>query len=369
MHRGELTFHQATNGSVVATGPDRATLSADARAAMEKGIPAETRRAYAGDWQRFEEWALGEGFCPLPCSAETLTEYVTFLTVFPRPRTGQPYKPAPIERAMAAIAVAHKAVGITPPGTTGARLVLRGYERELKETKDPRGKIAKAAAATPAVLRTMIAHTDLTTPIGLRDAAALTNGFALAARSSEAKLLDWEDAADVDQGLEYDLYRPKVNSDQPLGVPYGSYLSTCPVRRLHAWRQCLLDLGYAATGPIYVRINRHGHINPPMTRHGRPIGDPSGRMTTEGIAEIVTRAAERAGLTAVPDDLLPNLPPRWSGHSLRRGYAKAAREAKKDMLESGRHGGWADGSRAFAGYFDRAAIWDEELNPLFGIGL
>jgi integrase len=336
---------------------------------MRKGIPDETERGYSGDWKRFEEWALAEGFCPLPCTAETLTEYVTYLTVTPRPRTGRPYKPGPIGRAMASIAVAHKSAGFAPPDTTGARLVLRGYERELKEAKDPRGKITKAAAATPAVLRKMIAHTDLSTPIGLRDAAALTNGFALAARCSEARLCDWEDAADVEQGLEYDLYRPKVNNDQPLGVPYGTYPSTCPVRALRAWRQWLVDHGYRPTGPIYVRINRHGHINPPMTRHGKPIGDPSGRMTTEGIAEIVTRAAKRAGLAKAPDDLLPDLPPRWSGHSLRRGYAKAAREAKKDMLESGRHGGWADGSRAFAGYFDRAAIWDEELNPLFGIGL
>ncbi|MFJ6053378.1 hypothetical protein [Streptomyces sp. NPDC092307] len=120
---------------------------------------------------------------------------------------------------------------------------------------------------------------------------------------------------------------------------------------------------------MFVRIDRHGRINTPMHRAGRRIGDPAGRMTAEGIADIVTRAARRTGLTARPGDVLPDGAPRWIGHSLRRGYAEATRHAKKDLLQFSRHGGWADGSRGFTGYHDRAAAFDEELNPLYGIGL
>ncbi len=314
---------------------------------------------------------LSVGFCALPATAETLTEYVTWCTVTPRPRTGLPYKPSSIDRAMAAVAVAHQAAGLPQPSQTGARLVLRGYEAELKQNKDPHSKVRKASAATPRVLRQMIAATDTSTLIGARDAAVLTNGFALAARSSEAALLDREDTveAEDDQGLFYDLYRPKVASDQPLGVPYGSYASTCPVRALRAYRQALLAHGHPLSGPMFVRIDRHGRINPPMHRGGRRIGDPSGRMTAEGIADIVTRAAARACLAARPGHVLPDGAPRWTGHALRRGYAEATRHAKKDPLEAARHGGWADGSRAFAGYHDRAAAFDEELNPLYGIDL
>ncbi|MFJ4585547.1 hypothetical protein [Streptomyces echinatus] len=36
-------------------------LSAEARAAVEAGIPAETRRGYAGDWARFTTWCAGTG--------------------------------------------------------------------------------------------------------------------------------------------------------------------------------------------------------------------------------------------------------------------------------------------------------------------
>ncbi|MEV6672848.1 integrase [Streptomyces sp. NPDC051162] len=344
-------------------------LSPAAQKAVAAGIPEETRRGYEGDWKRFGAWAVAVGRCPLPCTGETLTEYVTWLTLTPRPRTGQPYKPASIDRAMASIVVAHQAAEVLPPDQTGARLVLKGYTDELKRRKDPRGRVAKAAAATPAVLRRMAATTDRTTAIGIRDMAALTNGFALAARRSEAALLDWEDLAEAEKGLAYDLYRPKVNNDQPLGVPYGAYPSTCPVRAMRAWARCLREAGRPLTGPIFLRIDRHGRIAHRMTRHGEDIGDPTGRMTGEGIGDIVTRAAQRAGLTRPPDDLLPDLPARWTGHALRRGYAEASRQAKKDPIEAARHGGWVDGSKAFAGYHDRADMWDEELNPLYGIGL
>ncbi|MFI1869688.1 integrase [Streptomyces jumonjinensis] len=359
--------HGSTVPRPVGTG--RQQLSAAARAALDQAVPEETRRGYAGDWARFEAWANLTGYPAMPCTAETLVEYTTVLTVVPRERTGEPYKPASIDRALAAIVVAHKTAGRTPPDQTAARAILKAYEKRLKETKDPRGRVRKASAAVPTVLRRMITHTDLTTPSGLRDRVALTNGFALAARSSEARLLDWEDAVQVETGLEWDLWRPKVNNDQPLGVPYGSYHSTCPVRALLEWGQWLTDHGRPLTGPILIRTDRHGNIVPPMTRHGEPIGDPSGRMTTKGIGQIVTRAAKRAGLTRRPDTILPDGDPRWTGHALRRGYAEASRQAKKDPLEAARHGGWVDGSKAFARYFDRAAIWDEELNPLFGIGL
>ncbi|MEU9237126.1 hypothetical protein [Streptomyces subrutilus] len=106
-----------------------------------------------------------------------------------------------------------------------------------------------------------------------------------------------------------------------------------------------------------------------MYRAGKRIGDPYGRMTAEGIADIVTRAATRAGLITRPGQVLPDGPARWTGHALRRGYAEATRHAKKNALEAARHGGWADGSRAFAAYHDRAGAFDEDLNPLYGIGL
>ncbi|MFF3437580.1 tyrosine-type recombinase/integrase [Streptosporangium sp. NPDC002721] len=45
---------------------------------------------------------------------------------------------------------------------------------------------------------------------------------------------------------------------------------------------------------------------------------------------------------------------RWRGHSLRRGFATAARRAGAHLERIGRHGGWADGSTALLGYIEEA---------------
>ncbi|MFJ3656302.1 hypothetical protein ACIPPR_23715 [Streptomyces nigra] len=96
---------------------------------------------------------------------------------------------------------------------------------------------------------------------------------------------------------------------------------------------------------------------------------PSGARTPPSsvCSEGLRRAAARAGLTA-STELLPDLPPRWSGHSLRRGFGTAAKQAGKDLIETGRHGGWVDGSKSLAGYFEQAGMWDE-TNPLYRIDL
>ncbi|WP_406499665.1 hypothetical protein OG936_33730 [Streptomyces sp. NBC_00846] len=71
----------------------------------------------------------------------------------------------------------------------------------------------------------------------------MLTGFALAACGSEARLLDWADVIEVEQCLEFQLWRPKVNKDDAHGVPYGTFPGICPVRALRAWRQCLIDHG------------------------------------------------------------------------------------------------------------------------------
>ncbi|MFD4977099.1 hypothetical protein [Streptomyces sp. NPDC058424] len=56
---------------------------------------------------------------------------------------------------------------------------------------------------------------------------------------------------------------------------------------------------------------------------------------------------------------------QWIGHSLRRGFATAARRAGHTLERIGRHGGWADGSRALLGYMEEGDRW--ERNPVAGL--
>lgn len=328
-------------------------LSAAAREALDAGTADSTRRAYASDWQEFTDWCASNGHAPLPATPETVVEYVAALTTTPRPRTGRPYSPSSIERAVAAIRTAHAAANVAPPSTKGARVVLRGYRDRLAKAKDPAAKPRKAQPAVPSALRAMLATLDRTTLIGKRDAALLLLGYASAARVSELVALDLADAPETEQGIEANLYRKKIKAFTDTAIPYGSNPATCPVRAVRALREAMAEAG-RTKGPLFVRIDRHGRIAPPMVRRGQPIGDPSGRLSAQAAAQIVERAAAAAGLEG-----------HWSGHSLRRGFATAARKARHDLVRIGRHGGWADGSRALLGYFEDSDRWED--NPVAGL--
>jgi site-specific recombinase XerD len=356
-----LLMSQSSEIAVPDTRPAEAVdnrtpaLSGAARAALEAGTADSTRRAYSGDWARFTEWCATTGLAPLPATPETIVEYVTALTTTLRPKTGKPYSPSSIERVVAAIRTAHDAVNLVPPSTKGARIVLRGYRDRLARAKNPAARVRKAQPAVPAALRAMLATLDRGSMIGKRDAALLLLGFATAARVSELVAIDLADVPETEQGIDAAVYRRKIKAFTDTAVPYGSNPATCPVRAVRALREALVEVG-RADGPLFVRIDRHGRVAPPMLRRGVPIGDPQGRLTAQAAAQVVERTASAAGLEG-----------EWSGHSLRRGFATAARKAGHDLVTIGRHGGWADGSRTLLGYFADTDRWED--NPVAGTGL
>ncbi|GAA4866007.1 site-specific integrase [Kitasatospora terrestris] len=344
-----------TRSATPADTNDSPALSGAAQAAMAAGIPDSTKRAYSGDWQRFTDWCTAHGRTPLPATPETLIEYVTVLTTQPRPDTGRPYAPSSIERAIASIRTAHRAANLLPPETKGARLVLRGYTDARARSKDPQTRARKASPALPDSLRAMLDTLDRDSLAGKRDAALLLLGFATAGRVSELVALDLADLQETDEGLLVSMYRGKVRKLTDVAVPYGSNPSSCPVRAVRSLVAAMGEAGREA-GPLFVRVDRHGRVAPPMLRRGVPIGDPEGRLTSQAAAQVVERVADAAGLVG-----------QWTGHSLRRGFATAARKAGHDMLTIGRHGGWEDGSKALLGYFEQADQWQE--NALHRIGL
>ncbi|GAA3087379.1 site-specific integrase [Streptosporangium carneum] len=328
-------------------------LSHTAQAAIAAGIPGATRRAYATDWKTFAAWCDRQGRVSMPATVQTVTEYVTHLTVTPSARTGRPLSPSSIERALAAIRTMHSAAEAVQPETKAARKVLSGYRERLALTHDPAAQTRKADPAVPGALRAMLATLDRATLAGMRDAALLLLGYACAARVSELVALDISNVTETPDGLLVTIYRRKIKAFTEVAVPYGSNPATCPVRTVRALITAMASQG-RTTGPLLVRIDRHGRIAPPMMRKGLPIGDPLGRMTSEAAADVVTRIAEAAGLDG-----------RWTGHSLRRGFATAARRAGANLERIGRHGGWADGSRALLGYLEEGDRWTD--NPVTGL--
>ncbi|MEU1216621.1 tyrosine-type recombinase/integrase [Streptomyces sp. NPDC005790] len=330
-------------------------LSPETAAAIAASVAASTRRAYGADREAFAAWCATEGRTVVPASAETMAEWVRHLTVTPRPRTGRPAGPSTIERALSAVTSWHEEQSLPKPTMRGARAVLNAYKDRLAQEKAAAAQPKQATAALPAQIRAMLAGTDRATLAGQRNAALVLLGFATAARVSELAALDLAAVVETEHGYDVTLYRKKVRKHTTNAILYGTDPATCPVRALRAYRAALAAAGHTE-GPLFVRVDRWDRLAPPMTRRGRTIGDPAGRMTAEAAAEVIERLADAVGLVGA-----------WSGHSLRRGFATAARAAGHDPLEIARAGGWADGSRVLARYMDDV---DRVKNsPLVGIGL
>lgn len=323
--------------------------------AIAAGRADSTSRAYAADRAEFVQWCRSAGRTPMPATAETLAEYAAHLTTAPRPRTGRPASPSSIDRAMSAIATLHAEYDLAKPGMKGARAVINGYRAALALAKDPAAKPKKATPAVPTAIRTMLAGVDRSTLQGKRDAALVLLGFATAARVSELVSFDVADIIRTENGLDTTIYRRKVKKFTDNAILYGTDPNTCPVRALLAYIEALAGVG-RSSGPLFVRIDRHGRLAPPMQRKGQAIGDPAGRLTAPAAGQVVARLADAAHLVG-----------DWSGHSLRRGFATAARLAGHDMIRIGRGGGWADGSKALAGYMED--VDRVTGSPLVGIGL
>lgn len=328
-------------------------LSPEARAALAAGRTDSTRRAYREDREAFVKWCAERGEQPVPATQNLLVEYTTHLTRTPRPRTGRPSAPSSLERMLSAITTMHAELDIPKPETKGARTVIAGYKHQLAIDKKPGGKQRQAKAALPPVLRKMLDTLDRDTLIGKRDAAMLLLGYSAATRSSELVGLDIGEPVECDEGYLVSIYRVKMKKFTESAVAYGKNPSTCPVRALRSLIGAMQEAG-RTEGPLFVRIDRHGRIAPPMMRHGKSIGDPSGRLTPDAASDVIERLAEAAGFEG-----------RWRGHSLRRGFATAAQRGGAPMVRIARQGGWADNSTSLARYFDEGDPWED--NPVMGL--
>ncbi len=336
--------------------PD-AWLPPEAQEDVQAGIPKATSDAYEGHMRRFAEWCATVGRRVMPAAPQTVTAYVSHLKRTPRAATGKPYGPNTMDAIIAAIRSAHRAAGYQPPDTMGARKVVAGYREALSNAKDPAAQPRKASPADRDVLRLALAELDRTTLAGKRDAALMLLGHALASRGSELVPLDWPGSFTEleDGGLQARVYRKKRKTWQNVTIVLDPEPDLCTVRAVRALAAALADNGHTQ-GALFLRMDRWGYLAPPMTRKGKPIGDPDGRMTIEAASDIVARSIGRTGL-----------PGRWTSHSNRRGFVKSARKAGVDMVRIGRHGGWSDKSKALIGYVDEDDAAGD-MNPLAQIG-
>ncbi len=306
----------------------------DAHAASLR--PANTGRAYAGDWKAWLQFTVAKQLPPIAATRGTLRAFVSWLWDLGA-------APSTIDRRLAGVVVTlrrdHRAV-INPDDTRAARELLKGYVRAAAEAKQPpRGRGEAAPMLLPDLRKISAACPD--SLAGVRDRALVLLAFAIAARRSEIAGLMVRDIQEDPNGLVVDV-RVSKTKPRTVAVPFGSNPKTCPVRAWRAWRVAA-DLE-DPDGPAFRRVDRHGRL--------------LGALSGAAAGDVVTRAAERAGVQS-----------RLTGHSARAGLATEARRAGKDTKAISSTTGHVPGSRALDRYVRRVDRWSDGDNALIGIGL
>jgi integrase len=289
-----------------------------ARAYGEAAKAANTRRAYASDWDHFAAWCRQHGLPQMPATPGAVAAYLT--------AHAESLKVSTLGRRLAAIRAAHSSAGKTLDLSGQAfRDVWAGIRRE-------RGtRPIKKRALVTADLRSVIAVLP-NNLLGKRDRALLLIAFASAMRRSELASLVIGDSPGhrvrfADNGLLIELGRSKSDQEGAgsiIGVPFGSRVLTCPVRALRAW----LEASGITSGPVFRRVSRHGHIG-------------SAAITGHGIALAVKQAVYRAALADGHDEATAKaMAATIGGHSLRAGFVTAADAAGapiSKIMEQARH--------------------------------
>ena len=300
-----------------------------ARGYVEASRAASTRRAYAGDWSRFETWCAARATPALPASPALVAVYLSTLA-------SNGLAPPSVARALAAIGHRHGQARLIPPhradGGSVVTDVLAGIRRSRVGGPD------RKAAADADVVMQLLWSIEGDGMAAVRDRAVIALGMALAARRSELVALDVTDLAWEERGLRVTIRRSKTDQEgegATVAVPEGRRLT--PLTHLRAW----LDAAGITEGPVFRSLWKGGRVRP-------------ARLSDHAVARIVQARALAAGLD----------PARYAGHSLRAGFVTAAARAGSDVWkiqQVSRH----KSMQVLAGYVRDARLFEDHAGDGF----
>ena len=262
-----------------------------------------TREAYGKSWRGFTTWCEVHGRKSLPASPETIAAWMADLALADR-------APATINSYLAAVAVAHRTAGYA-------------LDRKKPLLSDTLKSIARANAKPQRHARP-ITGVDLQAVLGdlrpalsadARDSALLALGWAAALRRSELIGLDWQMLGTGSGSLQLDergivitLVQSKTfQATVTIIVPCPDMPAACSA--ISTWAErAELQPGE----PVFRPIDKGGRI-------------AAERLTDRSVSRIVkTRVQAYAEASGKSRTAAAGLAERFSGHSLRAGYATAA---------------------------------------------
>lgn len=272
-----------------------------------------TRRGYRSALKHYEETWGGL----LPATEDALARYLA--------EHAEVLSLNTLKLRLAALARWHQEHGFTDPTKSPlVRRVLKGIgeqhpARERRAVPVAIETLAKLDATLSAEIeRTRDGEHRAAHLRALRDRALLLLGFWRAFRTDELLRVCVEHVEAVaGEGMVIHLPRTKtVSAGAGIEVKVPALSRLCPVRAYLEW----VDASSLREGPVLRRIGPNGALG-------------SGPMHPNSLAPLLRKRLEAAGIPS---------PERYSGHSLRRGFATWASRCGWDLRELMDYVGWAD---------------------------
>jgi len=248
---------------------------------LKNSKAANTLRAYKADFKDFSAFCAKNGLNYLPTEPKILSLYLTHLSANSKFST--------LKRRIASISVIHKLKGHYLD--TKHPIIMENL-LGIKRTKGSNQKAKKPILIND--LRLIINAIDQTNQIKkrkIRDKAIILIGFSGGFRRSELVNLIHDDVEFVNEGVKIFIKRSKTDQSgegMTKAIPYFDNQLFCPVVSLKNW----MNISEIKSGKIF------------------DISDKS-------IALIIKKYASLSGLD----------PNKYSGHSLRSGFATSTAES------------------------------------------
>jgi site-specific recombinase XerD len=246
---------------------------------LKNSKSSNTLRAYKADYKDFAGFCITHGFKSMPTEPKILSLYLTHLS--------QTSKFSTLKRRLASISVIHKLSGhyidMKHPMITENLMGIKRIKGSYQKAKKP-------ILINDLKLIINVINKDQSEKRRLRNKALILVGFAGGFRRSELVALLIEDIDFVPEGVKIFIKRSKADQSgegMTKGIPYFSNSAYCPVISLKNW----LEKSKIKDGKIF-------------------------DMSDKSVALTIKKYTAIAGLDSN----------KYSGHSLRSGFATSAAE-------------------------------------------
>ena len=248
---------------------------------LKNSKSANTLRAYQSDYKDFLLFCTKNGFQAMPTQPKILALYLTHLSINSKYST--------LKRRLASISILHKMKGHY---IDSKHPIIMENLMGIKRTIGSNQKGKKPLLINDLKLLIKAIHESNEKDLRkLRDKALVLTGFSGGFRRSELVNIEYEDIEFVTEGVKIFVKRSKTDQSgegMTKAIPYFENENFCPVKILKKWIQ-ETELKY---GKVF-------------------------SISDKSVALIIKKYANQAGLDAQ----------RYSGHSLRSGFATSTAES------------------------------------------